>query len=175
MRHAVLTAAAILAVPACSPRVVAPSLSVTEKDTVTETIRDTVVVVRPDSTILSALVECNEVGEARLKEIRQLRNSARAVTSMGMRDNRIEVKTVVDSLKIYLALRERYRESVRTRTEKVVEIREVNVLNWRQKALIRTGILSIVLAGLYTLFRVLIKPRLNGIRTAFNGIFKRTS
>lgn len=175
MRHAALTAAAILAVPACSPRAIAPSLSVTEKDTVTETIRDTVVVVRPDSTILSALVECNEVGEARLKEIRQLRNSARAVTSMGMRDNRIEVKTVVDSLKIYLALRERYRESVRTRTEKVVEIREVNVLNWRQKALIRTGILSIVLAGLYTLFRVLIKPRLNGIRTAFNGIFKRTS
>lgn len=177
MKRSILIIIAFLTVCGCSQRVIAPSLSVieNEKEAVKETLRDTVVMVRPDSTILSALIECNETGEARLKEIRQLRNSNRAVTSLDMRDNRIEVRTIVDSLGIYLTFKDRYRESVRTRTEKIVETKEVNVLNWRQKILIRIGAFSMIIAGLYALFLILIKPRLKGIQTVFKSIFKRTS
>lgn len=45
--------------------------------TVMETVRDTVVQVRPDSSIVRALIRCDSTGRARLEEIRMLRESSR--------------------------------------------------------------------------------------------------
>lgn len=159
---------------ACSKELYQPlsQETIIEKTVEKEVPRDTVIIVQPDSTILSALVECNERGQARLKEIEQLRNSQRAQTSLKMEDNRLEVKTVVDSMEIYLLYKERYKEKEKIKTVTVTETVEVNVLHWWQEALIRVGAVSLAVIVLWVAFRLL-KPRLNGILTVIKNFLTK--
>lgn len=151
---------------ACSPKIVQPvsQETVTENTVEKEIPRDTVIIIQPDSTILSALVECNERGEARLRDIEQLRNSQRAQTSLKMDDNRLEVKTIIDSMGIYLTYKERYKEKEQIRTVTITETVEVNVLHWWQEFLIRAGAILLSALVIWIVF-ILLKPRLNGILT----------
>ena len=159
---------------ACSKELYQPlsQETIIEKTVEKEVPRDTVIIVQPDSTILSALVECNERGQARLKEIEQLRNSQRAQTSLKMEDNRLEVKTVVDSMGIYLLYKERYKKKEKIKTVTVTETVEVNVLHWWQEALIRVGAVSLAVIVLWVAFRLL-KPRLNGILTVIKNFLTK--
>ena len=63
--------------------------------TVTETIRDTVIQVQPDSSIVQALIKCDSTGRARLEEIRTLKESARVRQTLELKDNRLTAKAVV--------------------------------------------------------------------------------
>ena len=159
---------------ACSPKVYPPQIAENIQESVVEkeVPRDTVVVIRPDSTILSALVECNARGEARLLEIEQLRNSLRAQTTLSLEDNRLEVKTVVDSMEIYLTLRDRFRETERLKTITITETVEVNVLHWWQEVLVRIGAVALVALLTWLVF-MLLKPRLNGILTVVKNFFNK--
>lgn len=161
-------------VTACSPKVYPPQISEDVRESIVEkeVPRDTVVVIRPDSTILSALVECNARGEARLLEIEQLRNSLRAQTTLSLEDNRLEVKTVVDSMEIYLTLRDRFRETESTKTITITETVEVNVLHWWQEVLVRIGAVALVALLTWLVF-MLLKPRLNGILTVVKNFFNK--
>lgn len=160
-------------VTACSPKVYPPQISEDVRESIVEkeVPRDTVVVIRPDSTILSALVECNARGEARLLEIEQLRNSLRAQTTLSLEDNRLEVKTVVDSMEIYLTLRDRFRETENTKTITITETVEVNVLHWWQEVLVRVGVVALSAIVLWIVFR-LFRTKLNSVLTVFKNIFK---
>lgn len=159
---------------ACSPKIYPTQLKedVVENIVEKEIPRDTVVVIRPDSTILSALVECNARGEARLLEIEQMRNSLRAQTALRLEDNRLEVKTVVDSMEIYLTLRDRFRETERTKTVTITETVEVNVLHWWQEVLIRVGGVALVVGIFWLVFR-LFKSKLNGVLTVLKNLFNK--
>ena len=161
-------------VTACSPKVYPPQISEDVRESIVEkeVPRDTVVVIRPDSTILSALVECNARGEARLLEIEQLRNSLRAQTTLSLEDNRLEVKTVVDSMEIYLTLRDRFRETESTKTITITETVEVNVLHWWQEVLVRIGAVALVALLTWLVF-MLLKPRLNGILSVVKNFFNK--
>lgn len=161
-------------VTACSPKVYPPQISEDVRENIVEkeVPRDTVVVIRPDSTILSALVECNARGEARLLEIEQLRNSLRAQTTLSLEDNRLEVKTVVDSMEIYLTLRDRFKETDRSKTITITEEVEVNVLHWWQEVLIRVGAAFLAVLVLWIMFKLL-KPRLNGILTVVKNFLNK--
>ena len=64
----------------------------------------------------------------------------------------VTVKAVVDSMGIYLTLRERHREERQFRTVETVVEKEVNVLRWWQTALMWMGVLSIVLLLIKHLF-----------------------
>lgn len=160
-------------VTACSPKVYPPQISENVRESIVEkeVPRDTVVVIRPDSTILSALVECNARGEARLLEIEQLRNSLRAQTTLSLEDNRLEVKTVVDSMEIYLTLRDRFRETESTKTITITETVEVNVLHWWQEVLVRIGVVALSAIVLWIVFR-LFRTKLNSVLTVVKNIFK---
>lgn len=160
-------------VTACSPKVYPPQISEDVRESIVEkeVPRDTVVVIRPDSTILSALVECNARGEARLLEIEQLRNSLRAQTTLSLEDNRLEVKTVVDSMEIYLTLRDRFRETESTKTITITETVEVNVLHWWQEVLVRIGVVALSAIVLWIVFR-LFRTKLNSVLTVVKNIFK---
>lgn len=161
-------------VTACSPKVYPPQITEDIRESVVEkeVPRDTVVVIRPDSTILSALVECNARGEARLLEIEQLRNSLRAQTTLSLENNRLEVKTIVDSMSIYLTLRDRFREAEKTRTITVTETVETNVLHWWQEVLVRVGAVALVAVVLWLVF-LLFKSRLNGVLTVIRNLFNK--
>ncbi len=142
--------------------------------TVTETIRDTIIQVQPDSSIVQALVRCDSTGRARLEEIRTLKESARIHqhlslmelghdslayaqhNSSGIRHKApISVLTItskVDSLGIYLQYKERHKEEQHVQTIETVIEKEVYVLKWWQKSLMALGLLfSIGIGGKFLL------------------------
>ncbi len=115
----------------CSPKMYPHRTECTEH---TVTVRDTVVQVRPDSSIVRALIRCNSTEHARLEEIRMLRESSRLQQALTVeppaepyQPTTLTVKAVVDSMGIYLTLRERHREEQQVRTVETIVEKEVNV------------------------------------------------
>ena len=141
-----------LALCGCSPKIYPHRTEITEHTvTVTETVRDTVVQVQPDSSIVRALIRCDSTGRARLEEIRTLRESSRLQQTFTLESpaepyqpTALTVKAVVDSMGIYLTFKERYREEQQVRTVETVIEKEVNILRWWQAALMWMGGVSLI-------------------------------
>lgn len=148
-----ITAALITAaiISACCPK-----LYHTERtdrtETVKEIIRDTLIQVQPDSSIVQALIRCDSTGRARLEEIRTLKESSRLQQTITARTEPqphkptlITVKAKVDSMAIYLTYKDRLHETTEIReVEKVIE-KQVNILKWWQKFLMWVGVGAIIL------------------------------
>lgn len=146
MKYEIIFLAALTAV-SCCPKLYPHKTENTERTvTVTETIRDTVIQVQPDSSIVEALIRCDSTGRARLEEIQTLRQSARVQQTLSLKDNRLTSKAVVDSMGIYLTYKDRYMQEQKVQTIETVIEREVNILHWWQKALMWAG--GIVIAAL---------------------------
>lgn len=126
--------------------------------TVTETIRDTIIQVQPDSSIVQALIKCDSTDQARLDEIRTLKESARVRQTLALKDNRITSKVVVDSMGIYLTYKERHKEEQQVQTIETVIEKETNVLKWWQKALMWMGIFSMIFSLITVALKMLLKP-----------------
>lgn len=132
-----------LAVASCCPRLYPHKTESTEHTiTVTETIRDTIVQVQPDSSIVQALIMCDSTGRARLEEIRTLKESVRVQQTLALKENKLTAKAVVDSMGIYLTYKERYKEEQKVQIIETVIEKEVNVLKWWQKSLMWMGAVS---------------------------------
>ena len=99
-----------LAAVGCAP-VKRTMHSLRDSVVVRETLRDTVIELAPDSSLLRALIECDSLGQARLSQLLYYRAGERlsppAVTISG---NVLTAKAEVDSLKIYAKLKDRYEE-----------------------------------------------------------------
>ena len=146
--------AALIAIPqGCCPKLYPHTTENTERIiTVTETVRDTVIQVRPDSSIVQALIRCDSTGRARLEEIQTLKQSERLRQTISLQDNRLTAKATVDSMGIYLTYKDRYREEQKVQTVETIIEKEVNVLRWWQKALMWAGVInSLLLLGLIAL------------------------
>lgn len=137
-----------LALCGCSPKMYPHRTECTEH---TVTVRDTVVQVRPDSSIVRALIRCDSTEHARLEEIRMLRESSRLQQALTVeppaepyQPTTLTIKAVVDSMGIYLTLRERHREEQQVRTVETIVEKEVNVLRWWQTALMWMGGVSLI-------------------------------
>ena len=157
--------AAILSMQSCCHKLYPHTSEVTEKkETVTEVLRDTVIMVQPDSSILQALVQCDSTGRARLQEINALKESARLQQTIKIdpdpephKPTVITIKTQVDSMGIYLIYKERYKETAETQQiENVIE-KEVNILKTWQKVLMWLGVLAI----LWILIKILLKIQIS--------------
>ena len=155
----ILAAAALAALLAilqgCCPKLYPHTTENTERIvTVTETVRDTVIQVRPDSSIVQALIKCDSTGRARLEEIQTLRQSERLRQTLSLQDNRLTSKAVVDSMGIYLTYKDRYKEEQKVQTIETVIEKEVNILLWWQKALMWAGVIAIVALIVFILLRL---------------------
>lgn len=147
MRRTIPLMATLLALQGCSPRYYpATSETVERIETVKEIVRDTVIQVQPDSSILQALVKCDSTGRARLQEIQTLKESARLQQSIKMEADPlpyhptvITIKAIVDSMGIYLTYKDRFKESTEIREVETIIEKEVNVLHWWQKMLMWAG------------------------------------
>ena len=149
-----------LAVTSCCPKLYPHKTENTEHTVVvTETIRDTVIRVQPDSSIVQALIKCDSTGRARLEEIRTLKESARFQQTLTLKDNHLTTKAVVDSMGIYLTYKERNKEEQQVQTIETVIEKEVNILKWWQKSLMWIGVCSIMIMPYYAIFRI-VKIRL---------------
>ena len=178
MKRTIIAMAAILSLQSCCHKLYPHTTEVTEKtESVTETIRDTVIMVQPDSSILQALIQCDSTGRARLQEINALKESARLQQTISLepepqpyKPTVITVKATVDSMGIYLTYKERYKETAQIQKIETVIEKEVNVLKWWQKLFIWLGSIStilIILTLVYALVKLMVKlgiVKYNGIK-----------
>ena len=161
MKRILIAMAAILSMQSCCHKLYPHTSEVTEKkETVTEVLRDTVIMVQPDSSILQALVQCDSTGRARLQEINALKESARLQQTIKIdpdpephKPTVITIKTQVDSMGIYLIYKERYKETAEIQHIETVIEKEVNILKTWQKVLMWLGVLAI----LWILIKILLK------------------
>ena len=160
MRRYIRLLTTLLVMQSCCPKIYPSSTEVIERtEVVKEVVRDTVVQVQPDSSILQALIKCDSTGRARLQEIQTLKESARLQQSIKMESEplpyqptAITVKTVVDSMGIYLTYKDRFKESTESREIETIVEKEVNILYWWQKALMWIGIVFSLLFALKLYF-----------------------
>ena len=161
MRRILITMAAILSMQSCCHKLYLHTSEVTEKkETVTEVLRDTVIMVQPDSSILQALVQCDSTGRARLQEINALKESARLQQTIKIdpdpephKPTVITIKTQVDSMGIYLIYKERYKETAEIQQIETVIEKEVNILKTWQKVLMWLGAISVIIVIGYLLIK----------------------
>mgnify|MGYP006952759591 CR=1 FL=1 len=145
MKSKIIFLATFVAV-SCCPKLYPHKTENTERIvTVTETVRDTVIQVLPDSSIVQALIKCDSTGQARLEEIRTLEESARVQQTLTLKDNRLTTKAVVDSMGIYLTYKERNKEEQQVQTIETIIEKEVNILKWWQKALMAIGVGAMII------------------------------
>lgn len=144
MKSKIIVLTALTAV-SCCPKLYPHKTESTEHTVVvTETIRDTVIQVQPDSSIIQALIKCDSTGRARFEEIRTLKESSRVQQTLALNDNKLTAKVSVDSMKIFLIYKERYREEQKAKVVETVIEKEVNVLKWWQKALMWVGVVAVM-------------------------------
>ena len=147
MRRCIRLLTTLLVLQGCCPKFYPQTTTTVEHfEVVKEVVRDTVVQVQPDSSILQALIKCDSTGRARLQEIQTLKESARLQQSIKMEADPlpyqptvITVKAIVDSMGIYLTYKDRFKESVETREIETIIEKEVNILHWWQKLLMWAG------------------------------------
>ena len=147
MRRCIRLLTTLLVLQGCCPKFYPQTTTTVEHfEVVKEVIRDTVIQVQPDSSILQALIQCDSTGRARLQEIQTLKESARLQQSIMMEADPlpyqptvITVKATVDSMRIYLTYKDRFKESVETREIETIIEKEVNILHWWQKLLMWAG------------------------------------
>ena len=147
MRRCIRLLTTLLVLQGCCPKFYPQTTTTVEHfEVVKEVVRDTVVQVQPDSSILQALIKCDSTGRARLQEIQTLKESARLQQSIKMEADPlpyqptvITVKATVDSMGIYLTYKDRFKESVKTREIETIIEKEVNILHWWQKLLMWAG------------------------------------
>ena len=140
MKLKIILLSALAAVSCCPKLYPRRTENIEHTITVTETFRDTVIQVQPDSSIVQALIKCDSTGQARLEEIRTLKESTRVRQTLALKGNKLTAKSVVDSMGIYLTYKERHREEQKVQVVETVIEKEVNVLKWWQKALMWMGV-----------------------------------
>lgn len=105
---------------------------------ITETLRDTVVEIAADSSTIKALIECDSLGQAHLKELISYKSGERLKPpEIRIKSNVLTAIAKIDSMSIYMQLKDRYKEHVKTEVK--TKIVEVNVLTWWQKYWIKSG------------------------------------
>ena len=93
-----------------------------------EYLRDTVIHLKPDTSLIRALIECDSVGRARLTEISALSRSASLTQSLNLDDQgTLTATAAIDSMGIYLT----YKDSLSN--EKIIkEFCGANVVQFRR-------------------------------------------
>lgn len=135
MKRTAMTAAcwAALSLTCCCARRAAETTQTHYTDSVTvitrtETVRDTVVRIAPDSAAVKALLECDSAGRIRMARLLEYEAGARMPPPcLDLSDNVLTASATVDSMAVYLTLRDRLERQVtsthdRNRTAAVVEV-----------------------------------------------------
>lgn len=115
-----------------------------------QTLRDTVVTVKADSSMIRALLECDSLGQVRMRELVEYRAGERTKPpDLSIRDNVLTATAEIDSIGIYLQLRDSYETHISQAETLTIETVEVNRLTWWQKLWVKAGqILSGALVAL---------------------------
>lgn len=139
------------------PKVAATAIDrqTTDSVIVVETLRDTVVRIEADSSLLRALVECDSLGQAHLRELLEYQAGDRLKPpQVVIRDNVLTATAEVDSMAIYLRLKDRYEERFRTDRKTETVYVETNKLTWFQTLFYRLGLVLTAAAVGWTIYKL---------------------
>lgn len=155
---------AIIFLEACSPKIITPSIieKTIVKDSIVEIIRDSIVIQPADSSWLKALLVCDSLGNIHFQELLDYR-SGKNITppKVIIKDNVITAISSMDSVNIFLKMKDRYHFSRQENIKIEKEIVEVNKLTKLQSFWIVLGrifgfiMLLILGIGGFKLFRVI--------------------
>ncbi len=127
---------------------------------VVETLRDTVVRIEADSSLLRALVECDSLGQAHLRALLDYQAGERLnPPQVAIRDNVLTATAEVDSLSIYLRLKDRYEERFRRDQERETVYVETHKLTWFQTLFYRLGLVLTTAAVGWTIYQLARRKR----------------
>ena len=149
----------LLLIASCLAGCRAPAPLVASSDTVIRTeyyevLRDTIIY-KSDSAGFRAMLECDSLGRVRLKAIENYYAGQMIRPKIEFRDRYIKVDCVIDSVKIYATLKDRY--TVKEQKTDTVTIQEVNKLTSFQWFQIWTGkvllLVFVVFCG-YKIYRI---------------------
>ena len=116
---------------------------------VPNTTTETVVEISPDSSLMIALLECDSAGNVLIDRINELQAGKRLLPpQIDIKDNILTATAKVDSLSIYLTLKDRYRESATSQT--II----VNKLTKFQRTCVWGFWVLVVLIGIYMIFKI---------------------
>lgn len=127
-----------------------------------EVVRDSTVFIPADRATVSALLECDSLGNVYMKQIRTLQGKTSANANIVIRDNYITAECECDSVSIYLTMKDRYYSSDSSTFKTELKYVEKS-LNWFQKLLQGLGIALIgiiIAASLFAIFYFLRKLRI---------------
>ncbi len=111
---------------------------------VKEILRDTVVHIEADSSLVRALIECDSMGRAYISQIVEMRDGENVSSpSLVINDNILTSTAIVDSMEIFMELKDKHSEHIVK--EVVTHVVEVNCLTVWQKITCWVGGTSIVL------------------------------
>lgn len=123
-----------------------------------ETVRDTIIAIAPDSATIQALIECDSLGQAHLKELLRYKAGAHAKPpKIHLEKNILTAKSITDSASIRLQIKDKSEKRTYTETDKEVQVIEVNKLTRWQKFWMRAGQLSVLIlliTGIFKLRRI---------------------
>lgn len=151
LAYALIVISALLLI-GCRATKVQSSVSHSRVDSVIirQTVRDTVVTVKADSSMIRALLECDSLGQVRMRELVEYRAGERTKPpDLSIKENVLTAKADVDSVAIFMQLKDLYEYYFGNTKEVIIETVEVNRLTWWQKLWVKAGqILSGALVAL---------------------------
>lgn len=110
---------------------------------VKETISDTVIKIKADSSSILALLECDSLGKVRLREILSLKASGRISPPMlRVKNNVMYVQAKIDTMSIYLSMKNRVEKHVANNTNSNTKICTIYKQRTWQKILCWSGALG---------------------------------
>lgn len=140
---ALLQMVVVLLISSCAgTKIVAEQQVFRDTVIVKEIIRDTIVSVVADSSMLQMLIECDSLGQAHLTQLLHYQAGDKLKPpNLKIKDNVITAIAEVDSMSIYLQLKDKYKE-VR-RAETTTKTVEINRLTKWQKMMCTLGYISL--------------------------------
>ena len=151
---AVLTVTIALFMTSCKGQEKMSSVRITQTLIIRDTVRDTVVKVEADASLIRALLECDSAGNVLFKRILAYEAGAHVQPpQIDIQDNVLTATAKVDSFGIFMKFRERYVEKTAYMESQGTQVVEVNRLTGWQKFRVRLGNFVLVGVPIYIVFK----------------------
>lgn len=120
---------------------------ITDTTIITETLRDTIIKVQQDSSLLRLLMECDSLGQVQIKQLVEWQGGTHlAPPKVTLQGNTLSIKALSEAYELQLQLKDKTITQLRSENRTEIQYIEVNRLNGWQKFIQAIGyILSIAL------------------------------
>ncbi len=135
-RAIILSILTLASCAACPPQIVQSHK--TDSVRIVERLRDTIITLPPDSTLLRAMLHCDSLGQVQMERIEELESRNNKVQhNLSLEGNILTSKAITPPSELQFKLHER--DTERLQTTKQTQVVEVNRLSWWQRLWIGCG------------------------------------